>query len=284
MSYKGKHRRPVSAAAWATRAALALALAVGVTYALVPAAAPSGPAAAASPRVIPSRTPILPLFSPTPSPAPSPTELPVPRPHIVWKPIPFGSKRRTEMAAYAARHYGIHTWRIQGPHVIVEHYTASNSFSSTFNYFSTDAPDPELHELPGICAHFVIDHDGTIYQLVPLGTMCRHTVGLNYTAIGIEHVGTSDAQILHNPRQLAASIRLTAWLMAKFHIQLRNVIGHNESLTSPYHKELYKGWRCQTHGDWTRADMVVYRRSVAARARTYGVPLGPPARPAKTGC
>ena len=57
-------------------------------------------------------------------------------------------------------------------------------------------PDSELHELPGTCAHFVIDTDGTIYQLVSTSIMCRHTVGLNYTAIGIEHVGTSDAQIL----------------------------------------------------------------------------------------
>ena len=69
--------------------------------------------------------------------------------------------------------------------------------------------------------------------------MCRHTVGLNYTAIGIEHVGTSDAQILGNARQLQASLALTAWLMARYGIQLRNVIGHNESLTSPYHHERY---------------------------------------------
>ena len=34
--------------------------------------------------------------------------------------------------------------------------------------------------------------------------MCRHTVGLNYTAIGIEHVGSSDAQILGNAKQMAA--------------------------------------------------------------------------------
>ena len=48
----------------------------------------------------------------------------------------------------------------------------------------------------------MIDKDGTIYQLVPITIMCRHTVGLNYTAIGIEHVGTSDQEILGNPRQL----------------------------------------------------------------------------------
>ncbi len=208
----------------------------------------------------------------------------VPRPHIVWKPIPFGPDRRAQMAAYAKEHYGIDTWRIQGPHVIVEHYTESETFSSTWNTFASDAPDGELGGLPGDCAQFVIDTDGTIYQLVPLNTMCRHTVGLNYTAIGIEHVGMSDQQILDNPRELQASLRLTLWLMAKFHIQLRNVIGHNESLTSPYHHELDPSWRCQTHGDWVKADMDVYRADLRRLAKRYAVPLGPPARPVVSHC
>ncbi len=206
------------------------------------------------------------------------------KPHIVWKPIPYGTARKAEMAAYAKRHYGVGTWRLQRPQVIVEHYTASESFSSAYNTFASDTPDSELHELPGTCAHFVIDRDGTIYQLVSLGTMCRHTVGLNYTAIGIEHVGTSDAEILGNPHQLGASLRLTAWLMGRFHIQLRNVIGHNESLTSPFHKERYAAWRCQTHGDWSHADMQAYRSRLAALARREGVPLGPAATPADTHC
>ena len=67
----------------------------------------------------------------------------------------------------------------------------SDTFASAYNTFAPDHADPELHELPGTCAHFVIDKDGTIYQLVPLTIRCRHTVGLNYTAIGIEHVGRS---------------------------------------------------------------------------------------------
>jgi N-acetyl-anhydromuramyl-L-alanine amidase AmpD len=114
--------------------------------------------------------------------------------------------------------------------------------------------------------------------------MCRHTVGLNWTAIGVEHVGTSDGEILENPAQLSASLSLTLWLMSRFHIQLRNVIGHNESLTSPYHRERYPGWRCQTHADWNHADMQVYRAALRKRARRFGVPLGPPARPVKPSC
>jgi len=204
--------------------------------------------------------------------APSAT---VPRPHIVWKPIPFPAKRRTEMAAYARKHYGINRWQLVHPHVIVEHYTGTSSFSSVFNYFSSDAPDPELHERPGICAHFVIDSDGTIYQLVRTSIMCRHTVGLNYTAIGIEHVGTSDGQILANSRQMSSSLKLTLWLMQKFQVKLKNVIGHNESLTSPYHHELYKPWRCQTHGDWNYADMTIYRGKLHSFGKRYGLKLGP---------
>ena len=207
-----------------------------------------------------------------------------PRPRIVAKPIPFGPKRRAETAAYARRHYGLDTWRLVRPHVIVEHYTAATTFSSTYYAFSSDSPDPELGELPGVCAHFVIDRDGTIYQLVPTTTMCRHTVGLNWTAIGIEHVGTSDRQILDDPAQLSASLRLTAWLMSRYGIQLRNVIGHSESLTSPYHRERYRAWRCQTHGDWSHADMQVYRRDLARLARRHRVALGPPARPVTPRC
>ncbi len=208
----------------------------------------------------------------------------VQRPPIVWRPIPFGARRRAETAAYALRHYGLDTWRLRRPRVIVEHFTASDSLASAIATFSADVPDSELHELPGTCAHFVIDRDGTIYQLVPLNTICRHTVGLNYTAIGIEHVGTSDAEVLADRAQLAASLRLTAWLAARFHIQLRNVIGHAESLTSPYHRERVAAWRCQTHGDWTHADMTTYRRLLGAVLRGYGVPLGPAARPVSTGC
>jgi N-acetylmuramoyl-L-alanine amidase len=189
-----------------------------------------------------------------------------PRPHIVWTPIPYGAQRKAEMAQYAQRHYGIHSWVLH-PKVIVEHYTASNSFASAYATFVADVPDAELHQLPGTCAHFIVDRDGTIYQLVPLDVMCRHTVGLNDVAIGIEHVGTSDAQILDDAAQMRSSLALTAWLMARYRISLKNVIGHNESLTSPFHKELYAPWRHQTHGDWRKADMDVYRARLAALVR-----------------
>ncbi len=206
------------------------------------------------------------------------------KPHIVAKPIPFGATRKAEMARYAEEHYGIDSWKLVHPRVIVEHYTATTTFSSAWNTFANDTPDPELHELPGDCAHFIIDTDGTIYQLVPLTVMCRHTVGLNYTAIGIEHVGTSDQEILHNPKQLASSLELTLWLMHRFDISLPNVIGHSESLTSPYHREHLAAWRCQTHADWQHADMVTYRSLLAALASRDKVAISHAGHPVASRC
>ena len=185
------------------------------------------------------------------------------KPHIVKKLIPFPAKRRLEMAEYAKRHYGIDSAELLNPHVIVEHYTVTPSLQATYNTFAPDVPDPELHELPNVCSHFVIDTDGTIYQLVPLRLMCRHTVGLNYTAIGIEHVGNSDSAVLGNPRVFKASLKLTNWLRCRYGIAVKNVIGHNESLTSPYHMERVASLKNQTHGDMTKATMDVYRRKLA---------------------
>ena len=179
---------------------------------------------------------------------------------VVSKPIPFGAKRKEEMRAYARRHYGIDDHRLRRPRVIVEHYTATSTFAPVFNTFASDAPDVELGELPGVCAHYVIDRDGTVYRLVPTSIMCRHTVGLNWTAIGIEHVGTSDGQVLGNGAQLRASLRLTRSLQGRYGIKTRNVIGHAESLSSPFHRERVERLRTQTHGDMRRASMDRYRR------------------------
>lgn len=181
------------------------------------------------------------------------------RPRIIRHPIPFPPKRKREMAAYSERHYGEHAWRLRHPRVIVEHWSESSSAESVFNTFAPDVADPELHELPNVCAHYVISGDGHIYQLVSLRVRCRHTVGLNWTAIGIEHTGFSDGEVLDNKHEMHASLRLTRYLRCRFAIKLRNVIGHSESLSSPYHRERVASLKTQTHGDWSHGSMQIYR-------------------------
>jgi hypothetical protein len=62
------------------------------------------------------------------------------------------------------------------------------------------------------------------------------------------------------------------------------VIGHNESLTSPFHKELYPAWRCQTHGDFNYADMTIYRGKLRSLARKSGINMGALPKQGHTNC
>jgi len=186
-------------------------------------------------------------------------------PPIVVQHIPMPAKRKREMRAYSKRHYGKARLKLH-PRVIVEHIAVASSAQAVINTFAPDVPDPELHELPNVCSHYLISESGKILELVSPRIRCRHTVGLNHVAIGIEHVGFSDGEVLHNRKRLRASLRLTAYLRCTYGIAIRNVIGHSESLSSPYHRERVKRLRTQTHADWSHKSMRVYRRRLARRA------------------
>jgi hypothetical protein len=210
---------------------------------------------------------------------PAPREI---APEIERDRIPFGAKRKLQTAAYSRRHYGERTYRLSDPLVIVQHYTSGTSYGTAWNHFANNGS--HLGEKPGVCTHFLIDTDGTIAQLVNLGIRCRHAIGMNWTAIGIEHVGTNARDILDSRRMMRSSLRLTAWLMLRFDIDLGNVIGHNEILRSPYHRERYADWRCRTHADWNRREMRIYRRRLERVANDLGVPVGRGPRWVDSGC
>jgi hypothetical protein len=69
--------------------------------------------------------------------------------------------------------------------------------------------------------------------------------------------------VLGDPREMAASLHLVRWLRCRFGISIANVIGHNESLSSPYHHERVAALRIQTHSDFNHVDMNIYRRRLA---------------------
>jgi N-acetyl-anhydromuramyl-L-alanine amidase AmpD len=195
--------------------------------------------------------------------APPATEAAAAKPEIHKMLIPFPQHRKREMAAYSKHHYGQYKWRLADPKLIVEHYAAAGSVSAIFNTFAPDRPDVEFHQLPGVCSHFAVSSTGAIYKFVPVSIRCRHVVGLNHVAIGIEHVGFSDQDILGRAAQLNASLQLTQWLRCRFGLPVDQVIGHNESLSSPFYRELDPRFRGQTHGDWNHADMETYRGDLA---------------------
>lgn len=183
----------------------------------------------------------------------------VPRPEITRQLIPLTPQRRRDTAAYARRHYGRATTTIEHPRAIVIHYTVNDSVAATWSTFAPNVADPELHELPGTCAQFVVARRGRIVQLTPATFLCRHTVGLNWAAIGIEHVGYSEREVFADPGQLHASLRLVRWLRCRYEIPVRDVIGHAESVGSRWHRERVAALRTQTHADWQPWAMRRYR-------------------------
>jgi len=176
---------------------------------------------------------------------------------IVQSPIPFPASRKAEMVTYSMNHYGDSTYALV-PKQIVLHFTATSTYDAAWDIFSQDVPN--RGELPGTCAHYMVDKDGTIHQLVDESIRCRHAVGMDWVALGIEMVqetGTgatwADQQILARPAQIQSVVRLVKVLQARYGISTDDVIGHASANLSPYFKDL-EGWT-NDHTDWQAADV-----------------------------
>jgi hypothetical protein len=190
------------------------------------------------------------------------------KPSITADHVSYGGERKSQMAAYSRRHYGGREWRLTDPKVIVLHFTATDSYDSVWSTFDSNAPN--LGERPGVCSHYVIEQDGTIDELVPPGIRCRHTIGLNHLAIGIEMVQSTgsgahwaDQQILERRKQIGAALRLVRWLQARYEIPTGEVIGHSMANDDPYFKDL-RGW-VNDHTDWLKRDVREFRQRLKRR-------------------
>lgn len=151
---------------------------------------------------------------------------------IVQKPIVFNQTRIDLTRDYLYRHYGIRTSSIKiEPQMIVLHWSMYPTLSSTFKAFYSSllshAVRPDLPGKLNISAHFVVDRDGTIYQLMPDNWMARHVVGLNYLAIGIENVGGVDDKPDLTQKQVEANAYLVCHLKKKYPT-IKYLIGHME--------------------------------------------------------
>jgi hypothetical protein len=188
------------------------------------------------------------------------------KPPTKWDPISYGKSRKRQMANYSKRHYGKRTWKLRKPRALVLHYTAGSTYASAWSTF--DANTPSLGESPGVCAQFIVDRDGTIYQLTRLGVRCRHTIGLNHVSLGIEMVQpdlgnphrTAQA-ILDRKRQARSAVRLAAWIKSRYGIRMSNVIGHGMANDSPLFEDK-QGWR-NDHTDWLPPEVRTFRKRIS---------------------
>jgi len=151
------------------------------------------------------------------------------RPTIVQRPITWNAERERLSLEYLQNRHGFVNPTVQiDPRMIVVHWTDVLSVDKTIRTFNpVQLPGrPQLQKASAlnVSAHFVIGRDGSIFQLLPETTFARHTIGLNYCAIGIENVGSARYPLTE--AQLEANTKLIQYLMTKYGIQY--VIGHHE--------------------------------------------------------
>ncbi|QXP53301.1 peptidoglycan recognition family protein [Cellulophaga sp. HaHa_2_1] len=150
---------------------------------------------------------------------------------IIEKPIVFDAEREQLTLEYMKDRYGLEatTSKIT-PKMIVLHWTVIPTLKGSYDaFYSAKLPNwrPDLENVSGlnVSSQFLIDQDGTIYQLMPENQMARHVIGLNHCAIGVENVG-GGTDLPLSRKQLKSNIWLIKYLKDKYDIDY--VIGHYE--------------------------------------------------------
>lgn len=152
---------------------------------------------------------------------------------IVEKPISFSDSRVEMTKEYIRERYNISTESISiNPKIIVLHWTAIESLEKTYDVFNRETINNSREDLKNagnlnVSIQFVVDYDGTIYQLMPDTLMARHCIGLNYNSIGVENIGGVNGIDNLTDEQIEANIFLVKYLKNKFP-QIEYLIGHYE--------------------------------------------------------
>ena len=150
---------------------------------------------------------------------------------IIDKPINFGQERIDMTKSYIKKHYGFEVENIEiEPRIIVLHWTADMSFKKSFERLKpqklfSDRKDIVKASALNVSSQFLVKRDGTIYRLMPENWMARHVIGLNYSAIGVENIGSLKHGL--TKAQLKANIALVRYLKYKYGT-ISHVIGHHE--------------------------------------------------------
>jgi N-acetylmuramoyl-L-alanine amidase len=151
-------------------------------------------------------------------------------PKIIQKPISYSEERVRLSLDYLKEHHGL-VQKIPTiiPKMIVLHYTANGNVESNFKYFNKTYLEGSRNTLKkqsalNVSSQYLIDRDGTIYQLIEPDRFARHTIGLNYCAIGIENIGSKKEPLTN--LQVASNAQLIRYLTRKYKIEY--LIGHSE--------------------------------------------------------
>ncbi len=165
------------------------------------------------------------------------------KPPIVEKYLPWSEYREQLTREYAELHYGMSITRIE-PQAVVVHWTAGDTWESAY-YTFYDETRSDGSGTVNVSSQFIVDRDGTIYQLMPENYLARHIIGYNWCSVGIENVGGVGGAENLTYEQLCANINLIRYLRAKYP-DIKYVFGHyqqNEARESGLYIEKVSGYR-----------------------------------------
>ena len=100
---------------------------------------------------------------------------------------------------------------------VVVHYT-TDTLESAINTFKSGSSK--------VSAHYIIDKNGDIYQMVKDADRAWHAEQANSSSIGIEHVAKKGDQL--TSAQEISSVQLIKWLMSEYGITLSNIKAHKQ--------------------------------------------------------
>lgn len=165
------------------------------------------------------------------------------KPPIEEKSVDLNSTRSRLTREYALLHYGTSLETIV-PQMIVLHWTAADTWQSTYNYFYPAENTKLKNGKLNVCSHYLVGRDGTIYQLTPENALNRHIIGYNWCAIGVENVGGVNSKEDLTEAQVKSNIDLIRYLSGKYS-SIHYVIGHyqqGDAKSTGLYKELVAGY------------------------------------------
>lgn len=164
-------------------------------------------------------------------------------PQAIQQPI-FDAERLQLTVNYARQHYGEATAVLTNPQMIVVHFVTIPTLQKSLDFFRPPHIDHQIRrDIAGggevnVSAHYLIDRDGTLYQLAAEDVLCRHIIGFNHSAIGIENVAANADDL--TIAQLEANAALINRIVQR-QPSIRYLLGHHEyrDRTLP-HYQLYR--------------------------------------------
>lgn len=198
-------------------------------------------------------------------------------PQAIQKPI-FNVERLRLTADYARRHYGQTGAFLNNPQMIVIHFVTIPTLKNSLDFFRPAHIDHKIRSdiasggEVNVSAHYLVDRDGTLYQLASEDVLCRHIIGFNNSAIGIENIA-ADADDL-TMAQLESNAALISRIVER-HPSMTYLLGHHEyrDVTLPHYRLFHENDPTYRFTDKTDPGPIFMGRLRTLLDQRYGIRL-----------